>query len=88
MAELTNKLRGIRTMAEELAAAAEDRFEDLEALGESIRRLTAGEDTAVSGLGAIGRYLAQDSAVEIETKFAEILKHIDAAIAQAEGVSR
>lgn len=80
------RLRGIRVMVSELASAADDRLNDLDALSAGIARLVKREeDPVVNRLGSIGEYLAQDGAAEVSSKFGELLEHIDAAIGEAEG---
>jgi hypothetical protein len=85
---LADKLRGIRVMLEELAFAANDRFNDLEGLNAGVARLAKLDDPTVSRLGTIGEYLAGDGAAEISFKLNEIAERIDVAIAMAKGGSK
>jgi hypothetical protein len=83
--KLTERLRGIRVMVAELASAADDRFDDLAALGAGIARIAKHDDPTVSRLGSIVEYLAGDGAAEVSYKLNELTERIDAAIEEVEG---
>jgi hypothetical protein len=82
--ELIKKLRALNVMVEELATAADDRFSDLQALGDAVRKLSSGKDTTVSRLGAISQCLAQDGTGEVLGLIEEIRARIDDLVKQAE----
>jgi hypothetical protein len=82
---LTEKLRALSVMIEELKASTDDRFSDLGELGAAVARLSKGKDSTVSRLGAIGEYLAQDGASEVLSKIGEISDRVDSLIKQAKG---